>query len=243
MLGDKREKGGWGARYHLSFPQLVGTDSWAPNVLSSFGLHGFVNLRPNLALTMDLLGGAKIPKPQQELQSQIFNQIDISAIFNGAAEEQEINIQGEFEGFVNLQAQFGLRQRFRLGKLFQPYAELGLQLSIFQSFLVEIDTTILFDPGDLLSGGSQGNPLGFDPSESGVLGDGGRVGTVDPGPYVGLGCLINIGDKAAWDISARYQSSFAAFRQGGEYTNFLSFQTGLVFRINQKRLRYYEYIR
>lgn len=243
MIGDQREKGGWGIKYHLGIPQVRRSDSWTPKAISSVNLHGFYNLGPGLALTADMLGSARIPKPQSELQSQIFSQIDIGSILNGTADEQEIRIRGTFNGFVNLQAQLGLRKRVKLGRRMHLYGEVGLQLSMFQSFEIEIDTTILFDPSDLFSGGSPGSALGFDPSASGTLGDGGRIGAVNPGPFGGIGMRLNLGDKAAWDFSARYQTSFAAFRPEGAYTKFMSFQTGLIFRINQKRLTYYEYIR
>ncbi|MEM6264972.1 MAG: hypothetical protein AAGI38_20845 [Bacteroidota bacterium] len=238
----KRGSFGVGLSMGRSFFTPKETDGYVPGSAMHYGINLYKNLGKRTQLNVSLGGGLNFPNPQDEVQAQVMDQIDVNSILDG--EEQEVDISLQLKGHVY--TRFTADVRYFLlnrGKWF-PYAGLGLSLNQLISINGNIDTTVVIDPDDI-SGG-----LGGSARPDTDQGEVDRSIFGGPNWMAVVGVQKNLGPRWLFDASA----TFSPFTSESSPSNsrrtepsiplsVVSFNVGLTFKFIGRKTTRYQYIR
>ncbi|MEO0734410.1 MAG: hypothetical protein AAFZ52_16355, partial [Bacteroidota bacterium] len=149
-----------GRTFHFLQPR--GADAPTGRSMGSWGLTYSRGIGDRFLFRADLGVGINFPEPDDDLQSQVFDQLDFAALLNG--EDTEIDLTIDVQGGILVRGALGFDYYLTREKRLRPYV--GLSLGANFTTLVEgtIDTTITIEGGDFgsLGGGFGGErPGGF----------------------------------------------------------------------------------
>jgi hypothetical protein len=196
----------------------------------SNGLSLDYSISKNIQLYTSGSFAIKSPKIEDEIESQIRSQIDISDIINGTATEQELTLSVPIESQLYTSVSLGLRYLFTPEKDFSFYVSTELSSNISTKISGQLDTTLT-----LVFNGSTSNNFSSDNIEDEAIGLVQReAANINSG--IGAGFQYELGGKWRFDLSINYSTSIRIIRASDTFNNnALKIAVGLNYRFKDKK--------
>lgn len=227
-----------GLRYGLFHLKDFSVPSKISTWHNRYGVQLSYNINNIFTLGSNFHFGFQLPNPQDEIQSQIIDQIDFEEVLSGDAGVEEIEINAKLNGHVYIN--FSTFSQFKLPTKsgWDPTLTVGLSVTSYSVFEGIIDTIVEIDLNEFTPGSTNG--LGdFEPDD--------QEDNIDIAQYryisipIGIGIKKTLGEVIVFETSISYD--FSPRNSSTDYLRTIAFNFGLSYRFGRKQKPFYNYIR
>ena len=171
---------------------------------------------------------------EDEIQDQIFSQINIGDILSGSVTEQEVALSIPLRGKFYASGSLGIRYLFTPDKDFTIYASTELSPNVSTKFSGQLDTTFNLVIEDVF-GGSLSNDLSSDDVDVEAIGIE-LEEAININSGIGVGFQYKLGGHWRFDLSLNYSTSLRSVRSSDTLNNnALNIAVGLNYRFKDKK--------